>query len=489
MLPFSRKRLIVVFVFVSCAVFGMAKYGLMRKVEADNSTIAPAKTRASAPHRRAKFNESIFTNDAALSAVNVLPPLDPSGDPALAFSNDGKVRTNFAEVAQFAEARGVGIQSDGKIIVGGFSYEGGINRYFALLRLATDGTQDFSFGNQDPSNNQIGVAKLNIGVSPSNINDLAVYPVAGNGNDDKIVGVGFSTEASNEFSIARFTKNGALDTTFGSDLHPAGGPRDGYIEVDFAGLQDRASAVAIHDDGKISIVGFAQDAAAQRQIAVVRLNADGTLDPTFSGDGKATVDFTDLSATADDRGTAVAIRGTGANRKIVIGGWTKVSGVSRMLLVQFTDTGVLDTSFGDNSSGKKVFAPLAGSAGGDEIRGLTLDASGKIVACGYYLVDGSTNLASLIARFTTTGALDTTFNTVGYTVVHPSGSNTDTADRVKLQSDGKIVTIGYTPGIGGSDISFTRLTSSGVPDSTYGSGTGANTGVVKVNVSDADLDP
>jgi uncharacterized delta-60 repeat protein len=315
-----------------------------------------------------------FLNDLEVSAPP-LAPLDPSGDPDTSFSGDGKVITNFAEVSQFAEARGVGIQSNGKIIIGGFSYEGGVNRYFAVLRLNTDGTQDFSFGNQNVAGGEIGVAKLSIGTATSNINALAVYPVTGGVNDDKIVGAGFSQSGSDQFAIARFTKDGALDTTFGPDLHAPAGP-DGYIEVDFAGFQDRAAAVAIQDDGKIVVAGFAQDASGQRSVAVVRLTASGVLDTTFSGDGKATVDYTDLSASADDRGTAVVISGTGASRKIIVGGWTKVSGVSRFHLMQFLDNGSLDPAFGDN--GKRVFPVINGSSGGDEIRGMTLDSSNRI---------------------------------------------------------------------------------------------------------------
>ena len=79
--------------------------------------------------------------------------------------------------------------------------------------------------------------------------------------------------ASRRFCVARLRNNGLLDTTFGS-----GGKR----KIDFGGGEDQAFAVALQPDGKIVVAG---DSHVQ-QVAVTRLNANGSLDATFSADGK-----------------------------------------------------------------------------------------------------------------------------------------------------------------------------------------------------------
>ena len=48
--------------------------------------------------------------------------------------------------------------------------------------------------------------------------------------------------------------------------------------------------VALQPDGKIVMAG-ATDAVGSGDFAVARLNADGALDPTFSGDGKLTLGY------------------------------------------------------------------------------------------------------------------------------------------------------------------------------------------------------
>lgn len=72
------------------------------------------------------------------------------GDPDAGFSADGKTTTNFNNVTQFAEARGVAMQSSGKLVLGGSANDGGFISHFALIRLNTDGTQDMAFGSGGP---------------------------------------------------------------------------------------------------------------------------------------------------------------------------------------------------------------------------------------------------------------------------------------------------------------------------------------------------
>ncbi|HEX7269881.1 MAG TPA: hypothetical protein VF256_20995, partial [Streptosporangiaceae bacterium] len=82
--------------------------------------------------------------------------------------------------------------------------------------------------------------------------------------------------AANRFCVARLRSNGVLDTAFGP-----GGKR----VIGFGGGSDFESAfgAALQRDGKIVLAG-----GSGVRAAVARLNPNGSLDTTFSGDGKKT---------------------------------------------------------------------------------------------------------------------------------------------------------------------------------------------------------
>jgi uncharacterized delta-60 repeat protein len=112
---------------------------------------------------------------------------------------------------------------------------------------------------------------------------------------------------------------GDLDPTFGGD---------GKVTTDFAGGQDQASAVAIQGDGKIVTAGAAF-VSGNLDFALARYNSDGSLDATFSGDGKVTTDF----AGSTDQALAVAIQ---TNGRIVAAGLAVVSGNQDFALARYT---------------------------------------------------------------------------------------------------------------------------------------------------------
>jgi uncharacterized delta-60 repeat protein len=106
--------------------------------------------------------------------------------------------------------------------------------------------------------------------------------------------------AASSFCVARLRINGALDTTFGS-----GGKR----VIDFGGADESAYGAALQPDGKIVVAGYTQ---ADEDVAVARINANGSLDAAFGAAGKATVDFG-----AATFGNAVALQ---PNGRVVVAG-------------------------------------------------------------------------------------------------------------------------------------------------------------------------
>jgi uncharacterized delta-60 repeat protein len=80
-------------------------------------------------------------------------------------------------------------------------------------------------------------------------------------------------------TVTRLNANGSPDTTLDGD---------GTATIDFGSTEDLANGAVLQPDGKIVVAGYTQ---ADEDVAVARLNANGSPDATFGAAGKATVDF------------------------------------------------------------------------------------------------------------------------------------------------------------------------------------------------------
>jgi uncharacterized delta-60 repeat protein len=242
---------------------------------------------------------------------------------------------------------------------------------FVVLRLLSDGSFDTSFSGD-------GVATFDFGEA-SRGHALAIQ------NDGKVVVVG-STGSS--IAVARLNTGGSFDTTFSSDgkatfSAPSASDMEGWD-------------VALQPDGKIVIAGTAVIGGGE-QFAVLRLNANGSVDTAFHADGWSTFDFG-----AGSVGHAVAIQPDG---RIVVGGSTDAS--SAMAVSRLEANGSLDTSF--SGDGKATFDFIWGY---DEGWDVALQGDGKILVAGSATIDGD-HLFALV-RFQTNGATDSTFGGHGY---------------------------------------------------------------------------
>jgi uncharacterized delta-60 repeat protein len=305
--------------------------------------------------------------------------------------------------------------------------------------------------------------------------------------DGKVLVAGESGNSSDVgFALARYARNGALDPTFDGD---------GKVRTDFAPLSfENAYSVALQADGKIVVAGrlVVPDGQTGADFAVARYNADGALDATFDGDGKAVTDFaasdvarsvaiqsdgkivvvggsrpvgigspsdfalarynadgsadgsfggdgrvtTPLSEGSSDYAEAVAVQGDG---KLVVGGWSKTGAQYSGALVRYMPDGSLDGSF--DGDGKVVSLT-------SEIWDLALQPDGRILAAGF-----------TITRFGVNGSVDPSFN----------ASGAFSSPAIVVQSDGKIVAAGPT-GYPSHDFAVARFDPSGELDATFGSG-------------------
>ncbi|NOU26225.1 MAG: hypothetical protein HOO90_11910, partial [Methylotenera sp.] len=225
---------------------------------------------------------------------------------------------------------GVLVQADNKILVAGTTYDG-LTTNATVIRYTSAGVLD-TFGTA-------GVASVDIGLGNGKFNGATALDIAGN------ILIAGSTTVYDEFGVpnqgnfvlARLTSTGELDDT----TTPFG--TNGIITTDFVGNNDEIYAIKVQADGKILVAGSTTDAGGTSQFALARYNTDGSLDTSFSTDGKYTAAFSG-SAQAFN----LAIDGSG---NIVVSGKNSGADGGDIALLRLDASGNLDTSFvGSNNA-------------------------------------------------------------------------------------------------------------------------------------------
>ncbi|MCP4387141.1 MAG: DUF642 domain-containing protein, partial [Gammaproteobacteria bacterium] len=263
---------------------------------------------------------STYTMTIDVTSLNDAPSfLSPTGD--------GIVTTATGSGAD--KGRAVTVQSDGKILVAGYSHNGS-DYDFALTRYNADGTLDTSFGGGD------GVATTAVGSADDYAQKVALQ------SDGKILVSGSSWNGTDyEFAVVRYNADGTLDTSFDTD---------GKVTVDLTAGDDDAYGMAVQDDGKILVSGT----DGNLDFTVVRINTDGSLDTSFDTDGIVTIDF---PYGGSDFGDQVFVQSDG---KILLSGRADASaGNADFALARLNSDGSLDTSFGGGDG--MVTTPISGS--------------------------------------------------------------------------------------------------------------------------------
>jgi len=359
----------------------------------------------------------VFAGGMPVSAAAQAGALDAS------FSGDGKVTTNLTSGYDYAV--GLVVQVDGKLVAAGPASGGGGR--FALVRYGDGGSLDSTFSSD-------GKVFTNFTTGRDDAFDLALQA------DGKLIAIGRAGGTGGRFALARYEPDGRLDTTFGGD---------GKVTTNFSTGDDFAFGVALQADGKIIAAGRA--AGLGGRIALARYNEDGTLDTSFSGDGRLTTNFT----AGDDRADHVAIQ---ADASIVVAGTAGYFGRNaRFALVRYTSSGTLDTTF--SGDGKLTTNFTAGFDGAFAVEVQPSDQ--RIVAV------GQAGLNMGLVRYSPDGTLDTTFSGDGRATANFT-AGLDYADDVALAADGKIVAAG-SAGFFSNNARFAlaRFNPGGTPDTAF----------------------
>jgi len=217
------------------------------------------------------------------------------------------------------------------------------------------------------------------------------------------------------------------------------------------GIHDYANSGALQPDGKIVVAGGTYD-GSNFDIALVRYNSDGSLDTTFSGDGKLTT-----AIGIDAAASCVALQPDG---KIVVAGYTFNGSTDDFVVVRYNSDGSLDSSF----AGTGIVITNFGNSH-DVGYGIALQPDGKIVVAG---TSGSSLYSSFfaLARYNINGSLDTTFSGDGL-VTTQIGFEDDWGYSVALQPDGKILVAGDSWYGDGYHFTLARYNSNGSLDTAF----------------------
>ena len=324
----------------------------------------------------------------ALARYNIDGSLDNT------FSEDGKQTSRLTGMVN-----SIAIQNNGKIVAAGSAFLD--RRYIGVARYKADGSLDKTFN---------GSGKLITGFKEKNTgyNSTAIQ------KDGKIVAGGRTWNGQNyDFAVARYNTNGGLDNTFNGI---------GVRITDF-GNDNYVRSVALQPDGKIVAAGSAFS-GGKFNFALARYNTDGSLDNTFSGDGKQTT-----SLVGSNFAMSVALQSDG---KIVVGGYTNVyTGGIDFSIARYNPDGTLDNTFSEDGIQTTDFG-----SSGDYLTSIAIQSDGKIVAC------GNSNSDFALARYNSDGSLDNSFSDDGLLIADFS-HNYDNANSIAIQSDGKIVAAGY----------------------------------------------
>lgn len=323
----------------------------------------------------------------------VVARVHPDGSPDFSFSADGRITIDIGADTD-DECASIAAAADGKVVIAGSSYDGALIS-FALVRIKANGTLDTTFG--------IGGKQLIgfdlYGALTSHATSVVVLP------DGKILVAGYAfTNDGFDFVLARLLSDGSYDSAFNLT---------GRQRVAFGGSA-RPSAMRVDAQGRIVLAGVAVTGSGESNsdMAVARLLPNGSLDASFSGDGRATVafDIGGVGAHNEDRAYALALQPDG---KIVLAGEADVSATASenmdYAIARLDGNGALDPTFG---TGGRVLVPFDRSPGGTDVPlAVSVDA-GRIIVAGY-AIQGTASVDVALVRLRADGSRDPTFGNLG----------------------------------------------------------------------------
>ncbi len=305
----------------------------------------------------------------------------------------------------------------------------------AAVALAAPGQPDPGFGHD-------GQVIADLG------KDEDTVAAAVTGNDRLVVASTIVVGGRERALVARFRRDGAPDARFGEA---------GHTIIDLPGDEAEATDVAIADDGRILLSADVREADGGPRVAVTRLAADGSVDPSFGTDGTTVTTF---GGEPWSMSAAIEIAPDGG--LVVAGSAAGDIGVTRL-----TQDGEPDESFAEDGT------EVADFGGIDSARDVAIGPGETVVVGGLtgeeVIPDDPDgwNEDVAVARFRENGELDPGFSGDGLQTMGLSGPD-ERADAIAVLDDGSVVAAGRRYDSGTGDTLVLRLAPNGEPDPMFG---------------------
>ncbi|QEC66200.1 T9SS type A sorting domain-containing protein [Panacibacter ginsenosidivorans] len=345
------------------------------------------------------------------------------------FGVNGKVTKNFG--ADYTGIKACAIQADGKIISVGNSdlSPWNVPNNLILAQYLMNGNLDSAFG----INGKV-TTTFNLGASLIIASTVLIQP------DQKIlIGGSFfdSYSMTDHFVMARYLTDGSLDSAFGVN-----GKVFTYIGP--FPKENSLRALCLQQDGKILAGGYSDG------YCLIRYKSNGIIDSSFAINGIFT-NNSDEALICD-----ISIQNDG---KIVTAGRSEYS-TSGFQIVRHKPNGNLDSSFGIN--GKTVTTFLGEFA---QAQSLALLNNGSSIASGFSYNPDQNNYNMVLAKYKSTGALDSSFGINGKVITNTVGNYIAYSGKLLVQWNGKFIVAGN---IAASNFIISRFNENGSIDSSFG---------------------
>jgi uncharacterized delta-60 repeat protein len=420
------------------------------KVPVATLTVAPRSSRptvfsfifALGDQSEAFTTQSIKDQKGAVPTIAGLPTTTFFGTPRLLGGSTIDFRTNLPDnLCQVETARPSGALFITSVLMPA-----------TVDLVTTPGTLDTCYGSG-------GLLEGNFGGVGINSAKAAILDGQG-----RMIVVGSRFDVDNDFVVYRFKPDGQLDKTFN-------GPNGGSRSIGFNG-SDAATGVALDSNNKIVVVGTRDS----QDIAVTRLNDDGTLDTSFNAGGLGGVVPGKMVIDTADTLTASGVDTVGASIYIS-GSFSSAANIGDFLIAKVRSDGVADPGFGTNGvANRNIGLPATPNT-------LTVDAATSIEAVNdteIYLAGSQDTAAGgardwAVAKVNSTGVYDNTFNGNGRRVFDPNNINLgvlrilDSANAIKMDTSGRLVIAGSSGGTSDSDFAVARMTTTGGFDTSFNS--------------------
>jgi uncharacterized delta-60 repeat protein len=353
-------------------------------------------------------------------------------------------RVFFSETNVFEAATAIAQQQDGKLLVGRWVYYYPSTEDLSVIRYLPDGRLDPGFDGDGRTGVDLG------GIEGST---RAVIQL----RDGRIIAAGriagYEDDSSSQIGIVRYAATGAVDRTFG---------HSGVVTGSFGAAHASIEAVVEQPDRRLIGAGFVGTAGEPRQydMLIVRLEANGSPDPSFGVAGKLIVDFS--TATTDAWINAVALQPDG--KAVAAGVAYDAAGTQQLAVLRVAADGQPDPTFGMNG---RITIALDDQAPPVQVA-LQLQGDGRILLAAQDYDDSEQACVGFVARLNADGSPDLAFGQSGFANLPLGPCGYSASSALAVEPGGAIVFANTARASLSSDVLVARLTPAGSLDGTFG---------------------